>query len=115
MKSNELRIGNYILNPYQNKIYTVSGINDSSTINNKDRIYIKTKEIDEYSVNINVFKPIQLTEDILVKCGFVKIDNDRFELKSFGIIDISTKQGKHLHQLQNLYFALTGEELEITL
>ncbi len=69
------------------------------------------------------FEPIPLTEDWLLKFGF--------ELKNWGIkvwylkgfeidqnfylkgIDWGVRF-KYVHQLQNLYFALTNEELEFT-
>lgn len=44
--------------------------------------------------DVSDYEPIRLTPQILEKCGFENI---------------------YLHQLQNLYFALTGNELEINL
>lgn len=81
--------------------------------------------------------PIPLTPEVLAKCGFEKgkaqsggyygysngrmeIDN-KFQMWLYDgrIDDSSTKEYwpamEYLHQLQNLYFALTGEELTITL
>ena len=73
---------------------------------------------------------IPLTEEILLKCGYVKNGGwyDSVELKLdifkdykfFYIEDVEDhteirKPIKHLHQLQNLYFALTGTELKIEL
>ena len=69
------------------------------------------------------YKPIQLTEEWLVKFGFIKrtptgyyfdmgrmsINLPDFEYKNIRI-DVKLK---YVHQLQNLYFALTGEELTI--
>ncbi len=66
---------------------------------------------------------IPLTVDILSKCGFEKVDNCSFGDDKGWLIDhagaeFSFGKGKcplvtisSLHQLQNLYFALTGEEL----
>jgi hypothetical protein len=82
------------------------------------------------------FEPIPLTEDILLKCGFEfkggigykspnneehwyfstgngfipNALNHRNTLKKDGYIGVY-----YLHQLQNLYFALTTTELEINL
>jgi len=88
------------------------------------------KEFEECKILSNTglthfpFEPIQLTEEILVNwCGFEKIgynyrlkkgwhwiqvDKCSFYIngKQYGLID-------YVHQLQNLYFALTGEELPI--
>lgn len=76
------------------------------------------------------FKPIPLTEEWLLKMGFDEIDIEEnknnvrvFHLNGiycntlYGVYYYShlLKQIKHVHQLQNLYFALTGEELEVKL
>ena len=75
----------------------------------------------------NIFG-IPLTPSILEKCGFEKDnENERFQLDTdlglciYGSIELGVAVNmdykivgnavKHLHQLQNLYFALTGEEL----
>ncbi|WP_413512196.1 hypothetical protein [Myroides odoratus] len=74
-------------------------------------------------------KPTELTEEILLKCGFKHLGNGFYELLgSFvslcNIGDVFFNAGfkgatigniKYLHQLQNLYFTLTGKELEINL
>ena len=73
-------------------------------------------------------KPIPLTEDILLKCGFeldeylyLKISEylsiiwiGYLSLEVNGNI-ISIGDSPFLHQLQNLYFALTNTELTIKL
>ena len=87
---------------------------------------------------IEAFQPIPLTEEIILKCSFsMKYGTDPqeqnalkvFSLKNLEILKFeldkffffSTGKGlihtniKYLHQLQNLYFALTGQELEINL
>jgi hypothetical protein len=85
--------------------------------------------VDEDYMNLHV--PIPLTEEILLKCGFEKpkfsydfgklsivlrgvhgYKNGRTYFNSWCIIE---KQIEYIHQLQNLYFALTGEELKIEL
>lgn len=75
------------------------------------------------------FTPIPLTEEWLVKFGF-EINKHHFtkwinETNTFIIMFDDRKKNyficdcpidcniKFVHQLQNLYFALTGEELEI--
>lgn len=84
-------------------------------------------------------EPISLTEDILLKCGFEKDDTgvDMFdpdyaewyqmEFPVIGILcqssdkkylfdeNTDTLRIQYLHQLQNLFFDLTGEELEVEL
>lgn len=82
----------------------------------------------KYMVVLNSADPIPLTPEILEKCGFVKmmgilglypIDiSARMEVVIFG----GNYEGGHdihhiihLHQLQNLYYALTGTELNYVL
>jgi hypothetical protein len=65
-------------------------------------------------------EPIPLTEEWLVKFGFKPLVKD-WQIK--GLIIHARKRGfvvnnripilKTVHQLQNLYFALTGEELTL--
>ena len=75
------------------------------------------------------FEPILLTHDILEKCGFESTDaNDQYRsyrkepltirimadnsiLANIGDYEFACQ---YLHQLQNLYFDLTEEELEVT-
>lgn len=76
-------------------------------------------------VYADMIEPIPLTEEILLKCGFVpcSIIDNHFNISGMCIwkcndMFFCDKNGvhiKHLHQLQNLYFALIGEELKIQL
>ena len=120
MKATELRIGNYILDE-ENEVRQV--IELSQTL-------IRTSC--DFTLLTSEVKPIPLTEDILLKCGF-EIDGifcyiksfqtiylvkpwreaNHFLLKTIGGECLSRLQ--HLHQLQSLYFALCGEELEVNL
>jgi hypothetical protein len=125
MKANELRIGNFI--KYNNEqIGIVSGIQEFLFNNGKVAI---NQRIDIF-YHIENINPIALTEEILLKCGF-KDNNYSLDLKlgtkkiTFNwysrIVLTGVRNGyycqkykhiKYLHQLQNLYFALTGKELE---
>ena len=115
MKQNELRIGNWI------------GIvlPEAETQATVDHI----KWISEGD---NIYKPIPLTEEWLVKFGFIKAIDDNiwvnqssyqssYQLTFNSQIGASLYENSHwiksdikyVHTLQNLYFALTGEELEV--
>lgn len=109
MDIRELRIGNYIklmLNDEDFKLIQVT-LNDLEVIDNKK----------------GIFEPIPITEEWLLKFGFEKTPLGYF--KKDGIILVVedfyyecllgsvAKILKYIHQLQNLYFALTGKELEI--
>jgi len=116
MEANELRIGNYVYCNFTtnqpDKIYKINCV-DFDIINTKDG-------------NMENYKPIPLTEDILLECGFefdgLFYSKGKFVLGNidnyyFLCIDRSTpfKHFQYIHQLQNLYFALTGNELTVTL
>ena len=133
MNANELRIGNLIYKPIPKKdmpieIVEILSINDSFD-------YLDVKNKDGYiteSCELNKFIPIPLTEEILLKCGFEYQDDlgiffkGLFEIQKLRLgIDLRERfeamlydfnpSLDYLHQLQNLYFALTGEELNVNL
>ena len=107
MEARELRIGNFILLP-DNTVIAIPIILD----------WKKHK-----------FQPIPLTEEWLLKFGFEKVKNNWMVLDLIAlkftwerlaglavVLDnecIYCSHIKSVHHLQNLYFALTGEELTI--
>lgn len=114
MKAQELRIGNLIYN------------NGVRIIDAHD-IMICDRNSDSFN---NRNSPIPLTEDWLLKCGlrskkkklrggyikftllnnlFIETERNFVLMKPWIIIS----RCEYVHQLQNLYFALTGEELII--
>lgn len=125
MKANELRIGNITK---QGKVIELR--------ENSARIEYFTTHKRTSLVFYSNLKPIELTEEILLKCGFdvSKYSDTLFilELTEWSSIQVHLYKNKcatelsiskhsqvvevyFLHQLQNLYFALTNEELEINL
>lgn len=137
MKTQELRIGNYIYKKIHKKdtpltvveVLSIDGYFDVLDVKNSEG-YITEK------FPLNDFERIPLTEEWLLKFGFeekitktlftnlihfqnkncwIYLIKDGFE---FEIITGDErhklyKTYKYVHQLQNLYFALTGEELTI--
>jgi hypothetical protein len=74
------------------------------------------------------YKPVSLTEEWLLKFGFERMADNLYEKNPLSISFPSTVEItcahtwqtalvgydiSYVHQLQNLYFALTGEELTI--
>ncbi len=118
MKANELRIGNYIND--EQTTHIIVGV---------DNYCIKSywlKDVEKeclYETQLNQIKPIPLTEEWLLKFGFEKDELGWFfkenDYCSFGLFFkdnewlfyISDTKIKYVHQLQNLYFALTNNEL----
>lgn len=136
MKAQDLRIGNLILR--QNKPYPIS-FDDFAKHGLELACDYKIKP------HLEELEPIPLTEGWLLKMGFGKrFDDDTCNLwdfehyKSTTVNGLNRGQGfmslanfiekygwwldlqsrttlKYVHQLQNLYFAITGEELNIKL
>jgi hypothetical protein len=134
MKANELRIGNYAQDQEGNLLKVISIDKDNVSYEVVDRSKFPLKKGWKAI-------PIPITEEILLKCGFEKyaesvvccgwfigtnpLTHD-YLLKITWMknedgsnAEIFYKNGhfviKYLHQLQKLYFALTGEELEVNL
>lgn len=136
MEANELRIGNCLNFPCDSNIEEFSWFVSDIKYLNYD---YDTKQCFVNDTPLDETKPISLTEEWLVRFGFLKKETNNeygwyknclnrqlcwchsnFISIEFNIgqcdeftntlLDIECK---HVHQLQNLYFALTGEELTI--
>lgn len=136
MEANELRLGNLVM-------WNVKSPRDISTFVGYDDEIIKIRHLSDKSesnwslgCNICQLVPIPLTEEWLLKFVFVTIwsaqgEGTTYKSKEGNIIIHTHGRGeftyprytdgggdlsieiKHVHQLQNLYFALVGEELTI--
>ena len=121
MKENEIRVGNWLNDPrkYDPKFFPKT----------ENGWFKATARDIQYA---DEFDPIPLTEEILLKCGFTYIKetfsyHDKFHniyistIGEFVFSPFCSNDGdclikiQYVHQLQNLYFALTGQELEINL
>ena len=120
MKASELRIGNLV--DLGNRIAKVTEINHLACV------VVDLEETQDTIEDYERVKGIILTEEWLLRFGFEKNDNNQFILMEGSVdilfnkdlngwicddINFSINMTDHVHQLQNLYFALTGEELEI--
>lgn len=127
IQANELRINNYVLR--KGFLFEDNNFYETKVTHNDIRACI---------VNKNHFKPIPLTEDWLLKFGFTKKDHtcsdksisENLFFKENYFVEFSEEgilfcqlhyfgQGwflkiiEYVHQLQNIYFALTGQELSL--
>ena len=108
MKANELRIGNFVYDAWSNEIFCL------------DALEFKVRLLSD--LKDNKLEPIELTEEWFIKFGFEE-EIDGYSLNPLTIGKywirhnfqqlITTSELKYVHQLQNLYFALTGNELKI--
>ncbi|PZU09302.1 MAG: hypothetical protein DI622_16700 [Chryseobacterium sp.] len=133
IQANELRIGNYIAD-----IWTPNGLFKVTELR-KDKIFYGNC----FKAKYDDIRPIPLTEEILLKAGGKRFDEDKIilmlndpsthlvlmkvgthwfpqieqtgEFASEGVNVVFLNFIDYLHQLQNLFFALTGEEIKIEL
>lgn len=132
MEAKDLRIGNLVTDEWFDSfkaIITVDSINDKGinlTIEDDGNWSELAQHFIVPEYNFDKLRGIPLTEDWLLKFGFEKIDNGSypvfhkdnfyFELvnhKKIGFIfpKYWSIKIEYVHQLQNLYYALTGQEL----
>ena len=115
MKANELRIGNWV------KLDLVG------TQNQVTQILERGVNCGSIGVLYEMVKPIPITEEWLERFWYERVrmnipDKYKKEGSNFQIMydergfwvqyKYGMKMINHVHQLQNLYFALTGEELQ---
>lgn len=139
MKANELRIGNLVINPQDKKVWSVialipPGIGELNKL--RFGAFFLRNDGGEQIESSDV-ESIPLNEEWLLKFGFKEFDVPihrmwRLRISRNGEINVSkhahgfelelsTKNGynfchpqvDYVHQLQNLYFALTGQELKM--
>lgn len=122
MKPNELRIGNKVM---QDKeicdVVSISGIKYSFNQQDVDLYYYGNNKLEKHVVSS--LKPIPLTEEWFLKFGFNEGYSGYYHIGYFiisvkgqvyfGETEAYIAKIHFVHQLQNLYFALTGEELQI--
>lgn len=116
MEAKDLRIGNWFLADTEE--------NNFKQINANEILDFNDDPLDDY------YKPIPITEEWLLKFGFdgkdyftdlhLKSNNYEFHYgnNELAIVQFEFGYGmfvkiKYVHQLQNIYFALTGEELTL--
>jgi len=117
MKATNFRIGNY-LNDREGRLCKVESI----LFDKEDGYTVKAPAIAGPTTSLPN-QPIMLTKEWLIKFGFVNGEKNNFsftknmQLRIIGYESdyngIWFGELQHVHQLQNLYFALTGEELTL--
>ena len=114
MKAEELRKGNLVKDRKGNTVLVKEVL--SLGINT----YYETVEY-----KYNKIQPIPITEEWLIKVGAEEWPHKKYRkfkigmlmigstnnMETFSIVNLNMKHFKYQHEFQNLYFALTGEEL----
>lgn len=137
MKVEELRIGNWVIQPQGEKPKQIE------SIRLHEEEYCCTFRNFHYGTWLSELEPIPITKELLLNCGFKKrsessctmilslgngdpltdksctsiqwwIGNDYMSICRCGISAFSFKI-QNLHQLQNIFYDLTGKELNISL
>lgn len=130
MKATELRIGNFV--SVLENIVEVFSIEKDIEGGWDNQIGVIPRVDDcEYLMLSKDIKPIPLTEEWLLKFGFEYSTMGIFKIDNFVIVkwkgedaefrQFTANRGeprhttylKYVHSLQNLYFAITGQELTI--
>lgn len=143
MNANELRIGNVVIAKRiitflkaddEVDFCAAPGMPLTICATNIEFITVETSfknKVFKQAVLIDSIAPIPLTKEIILTCGFEDMGYNLYSYKNlflncnddnFGI-EISSNEDSFfsnvrissLHQLQNLYFSLTGEELEVVI
>jgi hypothetical protein len=119
MTANEFRIGNYVNGVLTNEVVEI----DPWAL----RVIQEGNYQNSYDQETRVFEPIQLTEDLITRFGGKRIIVEEYPIFSLAPFNIEFYENecvvliggqvevriKWVHQLQNLYFAFTGEELTL--
>ncbi len=112
MKAEELRVGNLIINDYglKNKVEIVRLLSKFQ-INKLDGSYYRPIKLTEEWFNKLGFKwGYDSTGDKAFCKGFYGVDYEGYATYRDIVLDCKII---YVHQLQNLYFSLTGEELTL--
>ncbi|KAA4671612.1 hypothetical protein F3B42_14315 [Bacteroides ovatus] len=152
---NELRINSLVLKENPNikqneicKIFCINGEDNCVSLERLGKVVDSVGKVTKISitpqeryifpvnpVDIHCIESFLLTEELLLKCGFVYNADDCFDKQNIRLRilgnSISVGWGcevgsgkewhdtnmeiKFLHQLQNLYFAMTSKELDVNL
>lgn len=141
MEINELRVGNYVnYNGLNLEVYSFENKYPRSEKRYDNTILVDLLFDGFITAILHEVKGIPLTEEILLNYGFEKINHicgysfysfNRKSLKDINaymplyiylnpncakIADFTVKQNvEYVHQLQNLFFAINGKELNINL
>ena len=124
VKSNELRLGNYIQDRGGKalRIDFMEHVQEGYDTKLGQLMHLEGQEVHPMTEYTDYANPIPLTEEWLLRLGF-ELEEGWYWKSSLRLFNIRGLYFRanfpikadilYVHSLQNLYFALTGEELEI--
>lgn len=110
MKTQELRIGNIVLDEYLEEIYIIAIFKKRLKVS-----YLGDDDDMKY-LDISEINPLLITPELLEKAGFYNPDSQNmysFNSKSLYVRTLQICNVINFHHLQNIIFDLTGEEITI--
>lgn len=130
IQANELRVGNYVASDHFKDRDVIVKVR---LIGQEQAIVEHPSGLSEPMLYQGEMRGIKLTEEILLKCGFnykdgeyvkglwkLAADYPKEEVVGYGLFikrldwtRTNENSITYLHQLQNLFFGITGHELEI--
>lgn len=126
----DLRVGDYVYLQNSKTPYKITEVGYSEIEYPRyEASGISTESV--FRTYVDNLNPIPISEELLLRCGFSE-ENDNFyradlgnivfnqygyyiQLKECSSETIRVIKITSLHKLQNIYFALTGKELEVNL
>jgi len=138
IKAEELRHGNYLTDT-SGFVFRVDDIsvckNGSVKMYENYKPGFYTREVPCIDLQLRMVCPIVITHEVITEwCGFECVDIGQYQHEKLGAVTFNTKTEldenfthsgydfgvfccipNYLHQLQNLFFALKNEELQITI
>lgn len=131
MNKNEIRIGNIVYDSLNQSYDVIIGINNNDTVDFPFELNNDICFVDGVKINSNIIKTLGFIQDNPTEEHYVKTYNDPLDenyikaimffannhwtlcITSGGISNIIVKDIKYVHQIQNAFFMVTGEELDV--
>lgn len=131
MEKNELRIGNIVYDFLNQSYDMVIGINNNDTIDFPFNLNNDINFVDGIKINSKIIKILGFTQDKPTEEFYEKTYNDPLDKNYIKMVMFFTnnqwtlcvvlgevsstviKDIKYVHQIQNAFFMVTGQELEI--
>lgn len=133
IEAKELRIGNFVLLDGKHTASVIGITGTYITTENPYNVYTDGTTGDNWLANTDFIQPIPLSPEILINAGFEKgclmlninenfflgfdkhlyLQYERQWQVDYVCDRINFENIKYLHQLQNLYFDLKGQELKL--